>query len=250
MTPLMIAWPLSAVLSWGAAWALALALGRVAGLPVALALAAGACAGAVPALSRRIAPTPWRRLIVAAGFPVSLAALGLAGALPAWGWLLAGLVLLAAYPMSAWRDAPVFPTPRDALAGVPAVAALPAGAAVLDAGCGLGHGLQALRSAWPEARVSGIERSLPLRLAAALRCPWATVRGGDMWRDPWAPYDLVYLFQRPESMPRAWAKATAEMRPGTWLASLEFEVPGLRPEATLRASAGRAVLIYRIPARN
>jgi len=242
-----MAWPVPAILSWAAAWCVALLLGRGAGLPLALALAAGAGVGALPALSRRVAATPWRRLIVAGGFPVSVVALGLGGALPAWAWLAAGLVLLAAYPVSAWRDAPVFPTPRDALAGVPAVVALPPGAEVLDAGCGLGHGLQALRSAWPAAAVSGIERSPPLRVAAALRCPWATVRGGDMWRDSWAPYDLVYLFQRPESMARAWSKARAEMRPGTWLVSLEFGVPGERPVEVLRPQGGRPVLVYRVP---
>jgi hypothetical protein len=243
-------WPLPAILAWAAAWGTALLLGRGAGVAVALALTAGACVGAAAALSSRVAATPWRRVIVAGGFPVSLAALGLAGALPAWGWLAAGLVLLAAYPMSAWRDAPVFPTPRDALAGVPAVVALPPGAALLDAGCGLGHGLQALRSAWPGAAISGIERSAPLRLVAALRCPWATVRGGDMWRDSWARYDLVYLFQRPESMGRAWSKAAAEMRPGAWLVTLEFEVPGHGPVEVLRPATGRAVLIYRLPLRN
>jgi hypothetical protein len=81
----------------------------------------------------------------------------------------------------------------------------------------------ALRAAYPTARLVGIEWSWPLRLVCALRCPWAQVRQGDIWRADWRPYDLVYLFQRPESMPRALAKAAAQMRPGSWLVSLEFE---------------------------
>jgi hypothetical protein len=32
-----------------------------------------------------------------------------------------------------------------------------------------------------------------------------------MWRADWSGYQLVYLFQRPESMARAWAKGCAEM---------------------------------------
>jgi hypothetical protein len=238
-------WPLPALLAWAVAWGAMILLSRC-GLPPAGAVAAGLAAGALPALSRRVAGTPWRRAIVAGGFPVSLAAAGLGAALPAWAWLLAAAVLLAAYPVTAWRDAPIFPTPRNALAGLDAHVALPPGASVLDAGCGLGDGLLALRATWPAARIAGVEHSWPLRIAAGLRCPWARVSRGDMWRASWAPHDLVYLFQRPESMARALAKADAEMRPGSWLVSLEFEAPGRRPHAVLHGPGGRAAWIYRI----
>ena len=58
-----------------------------------------------------VGSTPWRRVFIAAGFPLSLAASGLAGAMPAWGWLLPLALLALVYPMNAWRDAPLFPTP-------------------------------------------------------------------------------------------------------------------------------------------
>ena len=93
---------------------------------------------------------------------------------------------------------------------------------VLDAGCGLGHGLQALRLAYPQAQLHGIEWSWPLRAVCAVRCPWARVRQGDIWKADWSGYDMVYVFQRPESMARAAAKARAELRPGAWLVSLDF----------------------------
>ena len=64
----------------------------------------------------------------------------------------------------------------------------------------------------------------------------------------WAGYSLVYLFQRPESMTRAWAKAQAEMAPGTWLVSLEFAVTGLAPTARLAVQGNRPVWIYRVGA--
>jgi hypothetical protein len=83
--------------------------------------------------------------------------------------------------------------------------------------------------------LDGIEWSWPLRVACALRCPWARVRRADMWKTDWSGYQMVYLFQRPESMARAAAKAQAEMAPGTWLVSLEFAVPGVLPHAQLRA---------------
>ena len=238
-------WPLPALLAWLAGWAAMLGLLRTAALPPALAVATGLAVAAAPAV---FAATFWRRVIVAAGFPVSLLASGGGAVLPAWAWLLPLAALALAYPVTAWRDAPMFPTPRDALAGLDRHVVLAPGAAVLDAGCGLGHGLRALRAVWPQARLAGVEWSWPLALAARLRCPWARVARGDMWRGSWAALDLVYLFQRPESMARALAKADAEMRPGTWLVSLEFEAAGRRPHARMDMPSGRPIWIYRVGA--
>jgi hypothetical protein len=230
-------WPLPALLAWLAAWG---AFAALAPLERGLAFSAAALTGAVIGVT---AGSPWRRAIAAAGFPLSALALG---AVPAWAWLAAVLPLALAYPLKAWRDAPFFPTPAGALHGLGAVVQLPAGARVLDAGCGLGHGLQALRRELPHAALEGVEWSRPLALLARLRCRFATVRRGDMWAGSWQGLALVYLFQRPESMPRAMAKAAAEM-PGGWLVSLEFEVPGWQPVARLGA---RPAWVYRIPPSN
>ena len=156
-------------------------------------------------------------------------------------------LLLLVYPLNAWRDAPLFPTPPDALNDLPDCAPLEPGARVLDAGCGLGDGLIALRQAYPLARLEGLEWSRPLRWLCARRCPWAQVHWGDMWRADWSGYQLVYLFQRPESMARAWAKGCAEMAPGAWLVSLEFPVPGVQPHARQQAPGGRAAWVYCTP---
>ena len=139
-----------------------------------------------------------------------------------------------------------FPTPADALEGLNRVVALPPGAHVLDAGCGLGHALRSLRGAFPAARIEGIEWSWPLALLARVRCPWAKVSQGDMWAHDWSGCDLVYLFQRPESMPRAVAKAQREMNAGAWLASLEFEAAPLKAQAVLESRDGRTLWLYRM----
>jgi hypothetical protein len=236
-------WPLPAVVAWLAAWAL-LATLVAAQVDAMLALAAACALGVVCSVWGR---TWWRRLFIAAGFPLSVALSGTL-AIPAWAWLLPLLLLLLVYPLNAWRDAPLFPTPPDALALAPQYAPLPVGAQVLDAGCGLGHGLQALHRAYPEAALHGVEWSWPLRLLCALRCPWARVKQGDMWAQHWGGFDMVYLFQRPESMPRAWDKACAELRPGAWLVSLDFAVPGAAPTAhwTL-GDGGKSLWLYRAP---
>ncbi|WP_404301083.1 class I SAM-dependent methyltransferase [Alicycliphilus denitrificans] len=234
-------WPLPALLAWGAAWLLFALLRPLAGALPAL-LAACALGSAASLWGGRW----WRRWLIALGFPVSVALAG-AVALPAWAWLLPLAILLLVYPLNAWRDAPLFPTPAGALRGLPAQAPLPAGAAVLDAGCGLGHGLAALREAYPQARLQGLEWSRPLALLCRLRCPWARVRRGDIWAADWSGYALVYVFQRPESMARVAAKAAAELAPGSWLVSLAFELPGVCASARLPSFAGHGLWIYRLP---
>jgi hypothetical protein len=228
-------WPLPAVGGWLLAWAVFACCGSA---------VLAALAGATVAL---VAQGAWRRLLVAGGFPLSLLALdGLPG-VPAWAWLAATAPLLLAYPLRAWRDAPFFPTPARALDALPQALVLPSGARVLDAGCGMGHGLAALHRAWPQAMLSGVEWSRPLAWLAVRRCPYARVERGDMWAGSWAGFELVYLFQRPETMARAWHKAHAEMDRGSWLLSLEFEVPGQQPMARLAADAsGRPLWLYRM----
>ncbi|MGQ0709050.1 MAG: class I SAM-dependent methyltransferase [Rhodoferax sp.] len=236
-------WPAPAVGTWGLQWGLWTLLGR-AGVPPPWALLACVLLGL---LCLRWASSRWRQGLLLLGFPLALLASGSA-TVPPWAWLAPLGLLLLLYPVRTWRDAPLFPTPASALDALPAHAPLPAGAPVLDAGCGLGHGLRALRRAYPQAELRGVEWSRPLRWLCALRCPWARVAQGDMWAQDWSPYALVYLFQRPESMARAHAKAHAELSAGAWLVSLDFALPPpCKPCAQFRAPDGKMVWVYRAP---
>ncbi len=239
---LRLPWPLPALLTWAGSWVLY--LGAIwLGLAPVTALVTAVLAGVLTSL---VGTSIWRRLIMAAGFPVSLMASG-AAMVPGGVWLALLALLLLLYPLKAWRDAPLFPTPRGALDGLPEHVALASGALVLDAGCGLGDGLRALRTAYPQARLHGLEWSWPLRAACALRCRWAHVRHGDIWRAPWGMYAMVYLFQRPESMARAETKAAAEMVVGAWLVSLEFPITGQAPDVQLQLADGRTLWAYQLP---
>lgn len=238
-------WPLPALAAWVGCWLLFLAIGHADGGAVAAMVGAAALGAALSLLGA----TPWRRVFIAGGFPLSLAISAAAALLPAWTWFLPLALLAFVYPLRAWRDAPVFPTRRGALRGLARNVRLAPGAAILDAGSGSGAALLELRREYPEATLTGIEWSWPLWLAGALRCRFARVRRGDFWSADWTPFALVYLFQRPESMPRALAKAARELRPGAWLASLEFEIATIAPERVLDAGDGRRVWLYRAPFR-
>ena len=234
-------WPLPALWSWLAAWFLYSGL-LATGLAPGPALAAGAAVGA---LLGWLQPVRWRRLIVALGFPASVPALGWQGGASGLLWLAPLALLWWLYPRRAWSEAPLFPTPAGALAPLATAAPLPAGARVLDAGCGVGDGLRELMRTFPAARVEGVEWSRPLAVVARWRARGAVVRQGDLWADDWAPFALVYVFQRPESMPRVWAKACAEMADGAWLVSLDFAVPDVAPVASWQLPSGKCVWVYR-----
>ena len=237
------AWPLPALLAWGVAWALHEAL-------VANSVSPWVSMGAASALGASLAllaETRWRRRLVASGFPLSMLGVTLAGALPGWVWLLPMALLALMYPLRSWRDAPLFPTPAGAMKGLSLVAPLAPGARIVDLGCGVGDGLRELRREYPQASISGIEWSWPLRWICAWRCRDAGVSRADIWAADWSAYDLVYLFQRPESMARAATKAKAELRRGAWLVSLEFEADGLAPQGRLSGVGGRVVWLYRAP---
>ncbi|CAM3988494.1 class I SAM-dependent methyltransferase [Roseateles saccharophilus] len=234
-------WPLSALWAWLAAW-LIYSVARATGLAAGPALTLGVATGAVLGWRQR---DRWRGLIVALGFPVSVLGLDWQGGASSLLWLAPLLLLWWLYPRHAWTDAPLFPTPQNALESVPTFAPLGAGARVLDAGCGAGDGLRELVRIYPAARVEGVELSPPLAWLAHWRVPEATVRRGDLWADDWAPFALVYVFQRPESMPRVWAKACAELGPEAWLVSLDFAVPEAVPVAQWQLGGGQFVWLYR-----
>lgn len=244
-----LTWPLPALGAWALSWGLFIGLRNLQApllVAITVSMAVGAaCSGLV---HRR-----WRRLIVALGFPLSLfvsgLASGFAAAVPAWAWLLPLVVLAVLYPVRAWRDAPLFPTPRGALAGLADALPLESTARILDAGCGLGDGLQELQRAYPKADLVGLEWSWLLRIACAWRCRFATIRRGDIWAADWSTFDLVYVFQHSGSMARVAAKAAHDLRPGAWLASLEFQVPALAPTQVFACPDGRRLWLYRAPFR-
>jgi len=187
-----------------------------------------------------------RQMAMALGFPSSWLLSGV-GSVPSWSWLIPLALALLIYPIRSWRDAPFFPTPVNALRELPSHATLAKGALILDAGSGLGDGLKALRRAYPDALFWGVESSWPLRILSALRCPWARITYGDIWLEDWGSCDMLYVFQRPETMVRAAAKAAQELKAGAWLISLEFEATELRPHAVVLAGAERPVWLYQQP---
>jgi len=195
----LLIWPIPALLAWGSSWLIFAGLKHV-GAPEWVGLTVATFWGGI---LTSLATTKMRRILILVGFPLSMWAASGALTMPPIGWLLLLGLIVVIYPRKAWKDAPLFPTPRRALRQLPEHITLLGGARILDAGSGLGDGLIALRDAYPRADLNGVEMSWPLRIISAIRCSFATIRQGDIWMVDWRSYDMVYMFQRPESMPNA-----------------------------------------------
>jgi len=224
-----------AALAQGAGAAVALGLGATPLAPVAGAAAAAA------GIALRL-PFWWPPLLLA----LPLAAQGALdlGLAPRWH-LAAAAALWLVFGLTARTSVPLYLSSRRELEALASL--VPHGARVLDAGCGLGSALAALADASPRARLEGVEAAVLPWLAARLRARgrWRA-RLGSLWRADFGRYDVVYAFLSPAAMPKLWAKARAEMRPGALLVSNRFEVPGAPAARVLDTGGGRRLHCWRM----
>lgn len=168
-------------------------------------------------------------------------------------WFLGAFLLLALVYWSSFRtQVPLYLSNAITMEAVSEL--LPADRPIhfLDVGSGTGGLLRHLALKRPDCRIDGIE-SAPIPCLVA----WLATRGlpncrairGDFWKTSLADYDVVYAFLSPVPMPRLWAKARTEMRPGSLLIANSFPVPDAEPEQTLTLPDRRAtrLYLYRIP---
>jgi hypothetical protein len=83
----------------------------------------------------------------------------------------------------------------------------------------------------PDSQIEGIEIApLPWMISymrAKFRRSSATFILGNYQALDFANYDVIFAYLSPVAMRTLWDKASQEMRPGSMLISLEFEIPGV-----------------------
>lgn len=205
--------------------------------------------GAVAALlSARLGLARWWCAIQ---FAFPLAVLGAQqAALPPALFLGAFLVFLVLFWSTFRTQVPYYPSGRAVRAAVAGL--LPADRAprAIDIGSGFGGLVLELARRRPDAIIEGIELAplpwLASRLRAKLAGSPARFVHGDYTRLDFGAYDLVFAYLSPAAMDSLWRKAKAEMRPGSVLASYEFDVPGHVPdEVALPEGSERHLYIWR-----
>jgi SAM-dependent methyltransferase len=148
---------------------------------------------------------------------------------------------------------PVLRTPAALLSGIRAALDPGAGQVVVDAGCADGRTLLALCER-EDVTGRGFELNGPVWLLARMKVLFAGrsarvhIRWGDFFRGDLEDVDLVYCYLMPGLMPEVAAKCLEEMRPGSRLASFQWQVPGWQAEQVVPLGAlGDPLYIYRLP---
>jgi SAM-dependent methyltransferase len=153
---------------------------------------------------------------------------------PAW-WAAAAAGILLVFGATFRTRVPLFISARAVRGALTGLLDRDRGARMIDLGCGLGHVITAVKRARPDCECDGVELAWLPYLVSRLRALRAgcRVERRDLMSVDLSRYDLVYAFLSPAPMQALWQKARREMRPGTRLVSLAFDVPGVAPDAVI-----------------
>jgi hypothetical protein len=104
---------------------------------------------------------------------------------------------------------------------------------LIDIGSGLGDMSMYIAKVRPDSQIEGIEIAplpwLISKIRAKISRSKAIFKLGDYHALNFADYDIIFAYLSPAAMLALWQKASQEMRTGSLLISLEFEVPGVNP---------------------
>jgi hypothetical protein len=154
-------------------------------------------------------------------------------------WWAAGFAALFVVFGSTFRTrVPLFLTARAVRAALCGLVDPGRGERFIDLGCGLGSVLNALKRARPDCICEGVELAFLPYLVSRIRGAHTgcRVERRDLMTVDLSGYDVVYAFLSPAPMAALWAKARAEMRPGSRFVSLAFPVPGIAPDRVIAVS--------------
>jgi hypothetical protein len=187
--------------------------------------------GGVALIFSTVTRQPWWWRVIHAGFmPLVWATYRLAID-PGW-FLFAFFLLLLVYRGALSGQVPLYLSNKQTVARLAELLSERGPSRFLDLGSGIGSTTVPLADLLPDSHFTGYENA-PLtwllgRLFSLGR-PNIRWRWDDLWQANLADYDVVYAFLSPVPMPRLWAKAQAEMQPGSLFISNSFPVPGATP---------------------
>jgi hypothetical protein len=104
---------------------------------------------------------------------------------------------------------------------------------LIDIGSGIGDMSMYISKVRPDSQVEGIEIAPLPWIISLLRTKIsrskAVFKLGDYHTLNFADYDIIFAYLSPAAMLSLWQKASKEMKTGSMLISLEFEIPGVHP---------------------
>ena len=206
--------------------------------------------GAVALIFATISRQPWWwRMIHALFMPLIWLTNGLAID-PGW-FLLAFILLLLVFRGAVTGQIPLYLSNRETVDALDQLLGELESQRFLDLGAGIGSTVIPLAERWPDRHFTGVENAPLTWLTGKLHSlgksnlDW---RWEDLWRIPLHDYDVVYAFLSPVPMADLWAKAQAEMQPGSFLISNSFPIPGAVPTQVIEVACTppRPLYCYRL----
>jgi hypothetical protein len=114
---------------------------------------------------------------------------------------------------------------------------------LIDIGSGLGDMSMYMAKIRPDSQIEGIEIApLPWMISylrGKFRRSSATFTLGNYQALNFENYDVIFAYLSPAAMRMLWDKASQEMRPGSMLISLEFEIPGIAENMRIAGNQNR-----------
>ena len=187
----------------------------------------------------------WKKILIFLGFPISSLLLQINQNPNTILWFTLLIILVIIYPPISWRDAPLYPTPKDSLIGLNKVLNLKSDDKILDFGSGAGHGIKAIQSEWANNHIFGVENSSLLFLYTKIKYPQSKIIFKDMWDIDLSQFNVLYVFQRPDTMNKIWEKAKKEMPKNSFIISLSFPIQNASPIYQKKLT-NHNIYIYRI----
>lgn len=187
----------------------------------------------------------WWRAIHAAFMPLIWLTYGLAID-PGW-FLFAFVLLLLVYRGALSGQVPLYLSNKQTVAALAELLMTRGNSRFLDLGAGIGSTTVPLADWLPDSEFTGVENAPLTWLAGrilSLGRPNIHWRWDDLWQANLGDYDVVYAFLSPVPMPKLWAKAKAEMQPGSLFISNSFPVPGEVPSQIIEVDCTPARPLY------
>ena len=166
---------------------------------------------------------------------------------------LAGLILSLSVFWSTFRSqVPFFPSRPIVWQRLAKLMPQARSVRLIDIGSGLGDVAMHIAKLRPDSQIEGIEVAplpwLVSYLRAKLQRSNAIFKLGDYRSLNFAHYDVIFAYLSPVAMPALWQKASQEMRSGSLLISLEFDIPGVASSLRIAGSKNSPMLyVWKLP---
>ena len=159
-------------------------------------------------------------------------------------------VLCTALALPTTQGALYVSTTRTRIAAFIDAVPMKRGQMLMDLGCGDGRVLRQACKSY-KVRAIGFEINFMAYIKArvlSLGMKQVEIRRQNFWLQNLAGADVVFCYLYPDVMQRLSAKLKADLRPGTWVVSCNFALPGFKPLKVLRPKGSLhsdPVYIYR-----